>query len=121
MPLGSLDCTQKSVSRLSAAAPNRSRAASPLVRRPLCSSGPSCAKTDERSARSAAPVATTPAAVSPFFTNERRLIAVFLLLRTSFIERPPLLCYEPRHLQNAYKSSLIWSLSVVGSPCGAPS
>src|SRR5205807_245740 len=62
-------------SRISAAAANRSRAASPILKLPPCSS----AKTDELLVRSPAPAAT-PATVSPLFTNERRLIAVFMLL-----------------------------------------
>jgi hypothetical protein len=40
-------------------------------------------------ARSPTPVVAIVAAVSPFFTNERRSIAVFILLHMSIIEEPP--------------------------------
>src|SRR6266851_4235107 len=71
MPPSSLYCTQKSVSKISAAAAKRSKAASPLDRLPL----PSCrpllwAKTDEVSARRAIPAPAAPAA-NPFLRNER--------------------------------------------------
>src|SRR5207245_1332883 len=72
IPPSSLYCTQKSVSRISAAAANRSRAASPRVRRPLCSSGPSWANADEVWANRPAPTLAAPATPMPF-RNERRL------------------------------------------------
>src|SRR5439155_9374829 len=72
-----------------AAAANRSRAASPGVRRPLCSSGPFSARADEPFASRPAPTVAAPAAVSPFFTNERRLIAVFMLLHMFSIGHSP--------------------------------
>src|SRR5439155_23674209 len=72
IPPSSLYCTQKSVSRISAAAANRSRAASPRVRRPLYSSGPSWANADEVWANRPAPTLAAPATPMPF-RNERRL------------------------------------------------
>src|SRR5205807_9300252 len=84
-PPSSLYCTQKSVSRISAAAANLSRAASPGVRRPLCSSGPRSAKTDELWANSPAPIVAAPAAVNPFLMNERRLIEFFKPFSNFFI------------------------------------
>src|ERR1700760_2125656 len=83
MPHSSLYWTQRSVSIISAAAAKRSIAASPKVRRPLCSPfSSSSAKAEELLARS-----PTPAAVAnPFFKNERRLVAAFMLLHISCIQ-----------------------------------
>src|SRR5437762_4564130 len=72
IPPSSLYCTQKSVSRISAAAASRSRAASARVRGPLCSSGPSWANADEVWANRPAPTLAAPATPMPF-RNERRL------------------------------------------------
>src|SRR6266566_633752 len=83
MPPSSLYCTQKSVSRISAAAANRSRAASPGV-------SPCCAKADELVARSPTPAVAAPAAASPFFRKERRLVATFMLVHMFCIRQPPL-------------------------------
>src|SRR6185312_2865960 len=87
-PPSSLYCTQKSVSRISTAAANLSRAASPRVSRPPRSSGPLSASAAAPLARSPTPVLAIVAAVSPFFRNERRLIAFFVLLHVSVIEPP---------------------------------
>src|SRR5215469_4624196 len=65
IPPSSLYCTQKSVSRISAAAANLRRAASFGVRPPL-------AKTVELWANSPAPTVAAPAAIVPFFKNARR-------------------------------------------------
>src|SRR5260370_21599862 len=83
MPPSSLYCTQKSVSRISAAAANGSRAASPGV-------SPCCAKADELVARSPTPAVAAPAAASPFFRKERRLVAIFMLVHMFCIRQPPL-------------------------------
>src|SRR5437879_8321021 len=85
MPPSSLYCTQKSVSRISAAAANLSRAASPLLSLPLCSSGPLSAKSSELLVSSAAPTAAVPAVPSPFFMNERRLTELRTPFKASFI------------------------------------
>src|ERR1700756_408076 len=90
MPASSLYCTQRSVSRISAAAANRSNAASPFVICPLCLFPlSSSANNGALSARSPAPPAATPAAVSPFLRNERRLMAAFILLHTYSIGGSP--------------------------------
>jgi hypothetical protein len=55
---------------------------------PLPSSSPSAAKSDGLFARSPAPAVATPAAVNPFFTNDRLLIAAFMLLHIGSIGPP---------------------------------
>src|SRR5215472_7185067 len=74
-PPNSLYCTQKSVSRISAAAANLSIAASPRVRRPLFSSGrgPSCIRAAVSRAISVRPRVPALAVTIPFFRNVRRL------------------------------------------------
>src|SRR6266702_6868414 len=88
IPPSSLYCCQRSVSRISAAARNRRIAASPLVRLPLCSSGPFFAKADELLANSPTPTVAALAAVNPFFTNLRRLIEDFTPFSTSTVPLP---------------------------------
>src|SRR2546427_1417729 len=74
MPPSSLYCTQKSVSRISAAAANLSNAASPGVSRPLFSSGPSLALPGSSLASKPTPTVAAPAAIALLFKNERRLV-----------------------------------------------
>src|SRR5215469_5675817 len=72
IPPSSLYCTQKSLSRISAAAAKRNNAASPALR------GAGCGVWVTRegaSAKSAYPTPTAPAAI-PFLMNERRLFDV---------------------------------------------
>src|SRR6516162_10405307 len=80
IPPSSLYCTQKSLSRISAAAANLRRAASPGVRPPL-----SASRSSPRRVSSPVPTAAVPAAVSPLLMNERRLIELFSLFSRSFI------------------------------------
>ena len=70
-------------SRISAAAANLSRAASPWVR--LLYSSPSCAKTDNRLAKSPLPMVAVPAAANPLLMNERRPVPLVKPFRVSFI------------------------------------
>src|SRR5215467_5242459 len=79
MPPSSLYCTQKSLSRISAAAANRSKAASPVERAPL-------AKADSVSKLGA--MAATPAAIKLFFANERRLRGTLKPSSKSFMGSP---------------------------------
>src|ERR1700676_107287 len=92
IPPSSLYCTQKSVSRISAAAANRSSAASPrLSLPPLSSGGRSFPRAGELDASRPALMVAAPAAASPPFMNERRLISLLGLFRTCFMGSP-LLC-----------------------------
>src|SRR5215469_17039210 len=75
MPPNSLYCNQKSLSRISAAAANLSKAASPVERVPL-------AKAVSVSRLGAMAI---PAAIRLFFANERRLRGTFKPSRRSFI------------------------------------
>src|SRR6516225_3304096 len=75
MPPSSLYCTQKSLSRISAAAANLSKAASPVERVPL-------AKAVSVSRLGAMAIL---AAIRLFFANERRLRGTFKPSRRSFI------------------------------------
>src|SRR5690242_19401354 len=100
MPPSSLYCTQKSVSRISAAAANLIRAASPFVSLPLFSSGPCFAQIGV--SLNPTPRAAVPAANAPFFKNERRfalrpfvslLCSIALLpLRQHLYPAPDLTC-----------------------------
>src|SRR5258708_608306 len=86
MPPSSLYCTQKSVSRISAAAAKRSSAASPRASLPLCSSGEcSVLWASELGASRPALMVAAPAAAKPPFMNERRLIPLLRLFRTCFM------------------------------------
>src|SRR5262249_38309761 len=90
MPPNSLYWTQKSLSRISAAAAKRSNAASPLVRVPLLSSGPSLCASIELLFKSVNPTPTPIApAATPCFRNQRRSVVLWELT-TASCTCPPL-------------------------------
>src|SRR6185437_4324751 len=105
MPASSLYWTQKSVSRISAAAAKRSSAASPRVRRPPNSGKSAWAR--EGLERRPALVARV-AVVSPFLRKARRLVACFISVQRFSIGENLLSsggdfeceCHGERHVSN---------------------
>src|SRR5215472_17006855 len=98
MPPSSLYCSQKSVSRISAAAAKRSNAASPALS--VLGVWP-WASTDVASAKSEYPTPTAPAAIA-YFMNERRLLDVLVVaVPVSITEVMVILSFPHNYLPKA--------------------